>query len=68
MAAATLGGKERPQCPACGFVAWRNPAPVGMRRNSDDRSEIVAVTISSIRFSNSFGSNSNGRSPDIPAS
>lgn len=30
MAAATLGGKLRPQCPACGFVAWRNPAPVGM--------------------------------------
>lgn len=30
MAAATLGGKQRPQCPACGFVAWRNPAPVGM--------------------------------------
>lgn len=25
-----LGGKQRPQCPACGFVAWRNPAPVGM--------------------------------------
>ena len=30
MAPAMLGGKERPQCPACGFVAWRNPAPVGM--------------------------------------
>ena len=30
MAQAMLGGKERPQCPACGFVAWRNPAPVGM--------------------------------------
>lgn len=25
-----LGGKERSQCPACGFVLWRNPAPVGM--------------------------------------
>ena len=30
MAKVMLGGKERPQCPACGFVAWRNPAPVGM--------------------------------------
>lgn len=25
-----LGGKERSRCPACGFVLWRNPAPVGM--------------------------------------
>jgi 8-oxo-dGTP diphosphatase len=30
MATAILGGKERSQCPACGFVLWRNPAPVGM--------------------------------------
>ena len=30
MAMAMLGGKERRQCPACGFVLWRNPAPVGM--------------------------------------
>lgn len=30
MAPAVLGGKERSQCPACGFVLWRNPAPVGM--------------------------------------
>ncbi len=30
MALAMLGGRERPQCPACGFVLWRNPAPVGM--------------------------------------
>jgi 8-oxo-dGTP diphosphatase len=30
MAPAMLGGKERSQCPACGFVLWRNPAPVGM--------------------------------------
>jgi ADP-ribose pyrophosphatase YjhB (NUDIX family) len=30
MAGAMLGGKERSQCPACGFVLWRNPAPVGM--------------------------------------
>ena len=30
MAPAMLGGKQRSQCPACGFVAWRNPAPVGM--------------------------------------
>lgn len=27
---ALLGGRERAQCPACGFVLWRNPAPVGM--------------------------------------
>ena len=30
MAPVMLGGKERSQCPACGFVLWRNPAPVGM--------------------------------------
>lgn len=30
MAPAMLGGKECSQCPACGFVLWRNPAPVGM--------------------------------------
>jgi ADP-ribose pyrophosphatase YjhB (NUDIX family) len=30
MAPAMLGGKERSRCPACGFVIWRNPAPVGM--------------------------------------
>lgn len=30
MAATLLGGREREQCPACGFVAWRNPAPVGL--------------------------------------
>jgi ADP-ribose pyrophosphatase YjhB (NUDIX family) len=30
MTMAMLGGKQRPQCPACGFVVWRNPAPVGM--------------------------------------
>ena len=30
MAPAMLGGKERSRCPACGFVLWRNPAPVGM--------------------------------------
>jgi 8-oxo-dGTP diphosphatase len=30
MATAILGGKERNQCPDCGFVVWRNPAPVGL--------------------------------------
>ena len=30
MASAQLGGKLREQCPSCGFVAWRNPAPVGL--------------------------------------
>lgn len=30
LAPALLGGKQRSQCPACGFVLWRNPAPVGM--------------------------------------
>lgn len=30
MAPTLLGGRERAQCPACGFVLWRNPAPVGM--------------------------------------
>ncbi len=30
MAPAMIGGRERSQCPDCGFVLWRNPAPVGM--------------------------------------
>jgi ADP-ribose pyrophosphatase YjhB (NUDIX family) len=30
MAYADVGGRRREQCPACGCVAWRNPAPVGM--------------------------------------
>jgi ADP-ribose pyrophosphatase YjhB (NUDIX family) len=27
---AALAGRQREQCPACGAVAWRNPAPVGL--------------------------------------
>jgi ADP-ribose pyrophosphatase YjhB (NUDIX family) len=30
MAAANIDGRQRTRCPACGFIAWRNPAPVGM--------------------------------------
>ena len=30
MTTAMIGGRERGRCPACGFVLWRNPAPVGM--------------------------------------
>ncbi|MBP7422860.1 MAG: NUDIX hydrolase [Sulfuritalea sp.] len=30
MSAELIGGRERPRCPACAFVLWRNPAPVGM--------------------------------------
>ena len=30
MELAPLGGKSRPRCGRCGFVRWRNPAPVGM--------------------------------------
>lgn len=30
MSLAMLGGQQREQCPACGFVAYRNPAPVAM--------------------------------------
>lgn len=30
MTIALLGGRERHQCAACGFVLWKNPAPVGM--------------------------------------
>lgn len=37
MTKAMLGGKERPQCPACGFVVWHNPAPVGMALIEHDR-------------------------------
>lgn len=27
---ATSGGRPREQCPACGFIAYRNPTPVAM--------------------------------------
>lgn len=27
---AVVAGRERPTCPACGFVVYHNPAPVGM--------------------------------------
>jgi len=30
MAFASIGDRQREQCPACGFIAWRNPAPVAM--------------------------------------
>jgi len=30
MVLATIGERQREQCPNCGFVAWRNPAPVAM--------------------------------------
>ena len=30
MAYAYSGGRQREQCPACGYIAWRNPAPVAM--------------------------------------
>ena len=30
MALASVAGREREQCPACSWVAYRNPAPVGM--------------------------------------
>jgi len=30
MAVALIGERQREQCPACGFIAWRNPAPVAM--------------------------------------
>lgn len=30
MVLASIGERQREQCPACGFVAWRNPAPVAM--------------------------------------
>jgi len=30
MALVTIGERPREQCPACGFIAWRNPAPVAM--------------------------------------
>lgn len=30
MALAMIGGRDRSQCPSCGFILWRNPAPVGM--------------------------------------
>ena len=30
MTNAMVDGRERAQCPSCGFVRWRNPAPVGM--------------------------------------
>lgn len=30
MALVALDGRQREQCPACGMIAYRNPAPVGM--------------------------------------
>lgn len=30
MVLASIGERQREQCPACGFIAWRNPAPVAM--------------------------------------
>lgn len=30
LAPARIDGRERPQCPACGFILYRNPAPVGL--------------------------------------
>ncbi|MDK9704121.1 MAG: NUDIX domain-containing protein [Sulfuritalea sp.] len=30
MALAFIDGRDREQCPACGFIAFRNPAPVGL--------------------------------------
>lgn len=30
MAPATVDGRPRQQCPSCGLVAYRNPAPVGL--------------------------------------
>jgi 8-oxo-dGTP diphosphatase len=30
LALARIDGRERPQCPACGFILYRNPAPVGL--------------------------------------
>jgi ADP-ribose pyrophosphatase YjhB (NUDIX family) len=30
MKLASVGERQREQCPACGFIAWRNPAPVAM--------------------------------------
>ena len=30
MVFASIGDRQREQCPACGFIAWRNPAPVAM--------------------------------------
>lgn len=30
MAPVSLDGRQREQCPACGFIDFRNPAPVGM--------------------------------------
>ena len=37
-----INGKERPRCPACGFVLWRNPAPVGMALIEHD-GELVLI-------------------------
>ena len=42
MSPAMINGKERPRCPACGFVLWRNPAPVGMALIEHD-GELVLI-------------------------
>ena len=41
MARTSIGGRPREQCPACGFIAWHNPAPVAMAVIEHDRQLVL---------------------------
>lgn len=43
MALASIGNRQREQCPACGFIAWRNPAPVGMAVIEHERQLVLIL-------------------------
>lgn len=38
-----IGGRRREQCPACGLIAWRNPAPVGMAVIEHERQLVLIL-------------------------
>lgn len=44
-------GRQHQQCPACGFVAWRNPVPVGMAV-IDHAGQLVLIRRSTVPLAN----------------
>ena len=41
MASVPIDGRQREQCPACGFIDYRNPAPVGMAVIEHDKQLVL---------------------------
>lgn len=41
MVLAGIGERQREQCPVCGFIAWRNPAPVAMALIEHERKLVL---------------------------